>query len=524
MRSRAPQLVAWSLAALVVAGTALAQSDESPGRDILVLLDGRIFDGLHMERAEGGVTIHYEHGDVFAPDELVLDAVIANQASWVPKTEEEKEKFEKGLVPYEGKWMSIKRREAEIEKRIEERLAQVEDMKQHRFWRNRHERKTKHFNFEFTVPEHLFDPFIDRMEAYFSAFAKDWKVKQPRDLGRLTVCFYNDREHFQQVSGASYGVLGYFRFVEPLELDFYFDRLDLALTEEVMYHETNHYLQKLIDVDFSYPHFPGESLAEYYAASHYDPETKKFTTGHVLEGRLAEVQRDVLADDMMGLRKLITTEGMYDHYTWGWTLVHFLMSEKDTAKRFKKFILALPHDKDVKRVGQFGRLKTVEATEVLRVFMDRMGLDEEEDLAKMEQAWHTYVREKLEFVSYRGLERAAVSASRNGMKIKAKRLFQEAIDGGTTSPLTFHRFAQLLDREGESSDAKEMWEKAIEIDPLGAQYYLAIGKMLHDDGEEAKGLEWMHLALDIDEDVISWGFDKKLREQLEEEREGKGEE
>ena len=284
----------FALACLFVSSSALA-GGSNVGNDILVLQDGRIFDGLTLEHAEGGLTIHYEHGDVHVPDELILDATFEDQQHWEPRTEEEREKFEKGLVPYEGKWITLKRRDQLIERRIEERREQIEDMKAHRLWRNRHEVPTKHFSFEFTVPEHLFAPFRDKMEAYFSSFAKDWRVKQPRDLGRLTVCFYNDREHFQQVSGASYGVLGYFRFVEPLELNFFFDRLDLELTEEVMYHETNHYLQKLIDVDFSYPHFPGESLAEYYGASHYDPETKKFTTGHVLEGRLAEVQRDVMA-------------------------------------------------------------------------------------------------------------------------------------------------------------------------------------------------------------------------------------
>lgn len=489
------------------------------GQDILVLQDGRIFDGLTLEQAEGGVTIHYEHGDVFTPQSLILDAIIESQPSWEPSTEEEREKAEKGLVPYEGKWMSPSRRDKLIAARIQERREQIEDMEKHRLWRFRHQKKTKHFNFEFTVPEHLFDPFIDKMEAYFSAFAKDWKVKQPRDLGRLTVCFYNDREHFQQVSGAGYGVLGYFRFVEPLELDFFFDRLDMPLTEEVMYHETNHYLQKLIDVDFSYPHFPGESLAEYYAASHYDPETKKFVTGQILEGRLAEVQSDVLADDMMGLRKLITTEGMYDHYTWGWTLVHFLMSERDTAKQFKKFILALPHDKDVKRESQFGSLKTVTAKEVLRVFMDRMDLDDEEELREMEKAWHAYVREKLEFVSHRGLEKAAMNASRQGLKIKSKRLFQEAIDAGTRNPMTFHRFAQVLDREGESAKAGEMWKRALALDPLGAQFYLSLGKMHHDDGDEEKGLELMRLALEIDEDIVSWGFDRKLLEKLQDDGE-----
>ena len=113
------------------------------------------------------------------------------------------------------------------------------------------------------------------MEAYFKAFAKDWKVRQPKDLGRLKVCFYIDRDDFMQIGGVSGGVLAYFRFVKPLELNFFYDRLDPALTEQVMYHEANHYLQYLLNPEFNMPHFPGEALAEYYGASVYDPEDEE---------------------------------------------------------------------------------------------------------------------------------------------------------------------------------------------------------------------------------------------------------
>lgn len=507
---------ALALVALALPLAAPPSGAQSAGRDILVLKDSRIFDGVRLKSGQDGITIHYEHGQILVPHDLVLDALIEDQPSWEPSTDEEREKAEKGLVPFEGKWIPRKRRDDLIAKRIEEKREQVADMQACRLWRNRHITETKHFRFEFTVPEHLFAPLRDKMEAYFSAFAKDWRVKQPRGLGKLPICFYNDRDAFRQTSGAGGGVLGYFRFVEPMELDFFFDRLDMELTEEVMYHETNHYLQKLIDVDFSYPHFPGESVAEYYGASRYEPETKKFSTGLVLEGRLAEVKRDVMAGEMMGLRKLIATEGLYDHYTWGWTLVHFLMGDPKTNKAFKKFMLALPQDKDVKRVSRgFGNLKTCTAEEVLRVFMDRMDLESEEDLLALEERWHVYVKEQLDFVSARGLELAAVSAQRAGMPIKAKSLFGEAIEQGTTNPMTFHHYAELLERDGDRAGAISQWRRAIELDPLGAEYYLSMGEAMYHSGDEAQGLQRMRLAREIDPDVISWGFDLELLEELE---------
>ena len=87
------------------------------------------------------------------------------------------------------------------------------------------------------------------------------------------------------------------------------------------------------------PHFPGESLAEYYGASHWDPVKKKLTTGLILEGRLVEVQDDVSRGEMMDLKRLISTGRMYEHYTWGWALAHFLMNDKRYAPKFQKFIV-----------------------------------------------------------------------------------------------------------------------------------------------------------------------------------------
>jgi len=487
--------------------------------DVLVLQDGRIFDGVELELTDEGAVIHYENGDVSVPARLVLDALIENQPTWKPQTDEEREKAEKGLVPFDGKWMSIKRRDELIKKRLAEKREQIEDIKAHRLWRNRYEKRTKHFEFEYTVPEHLFAPLRDKMEAYFTSFAKDWKIKQPRDLGRLKVCFYIDRKAFQRTSGAPGGVIGYFRFVNPMELNFFFDRLDQHLTEEVMYHETNHYLQKLLDTDFSMPHFPGESLAEYYGASSYDAKKKKFSTGLILEGRLTEVKQDVMAEHMMGLEKLVGADRMYEHYNWGWTLVHFLMNDAKYAKRFQKFVRDLTRAKDVHReFTGMENLRTVRGEEVLRVFKDRMGLKSPESVSAMEQAWHNYVEEQLDFVSPRGLEKAAVSASRAGMPIKAKRLFAEAIEAGTDNPMTFHRYADILEDDGARGEAIKLWEKAIELDPVEAQFYLSMGRAMYFSGDEKEGRRLMRLAVEMDDEVAAWSFDETLLEEDEDEQ------
>src|SRR5439155_8552115 len=136
---------------------------------------------------------------------------------------------------------------------------------------------------------------------------------------------------------------------KPWDLNTYYDRLDNEVAKHVLYHEANHYLQLLVDVNFAVPHFPGESLAEYYGASHWEPETRKFVVGLIQEGRLCEIQTDIDSGEKMPLDKLILTDGSYKHYTWGWSLVHFLMNDPRYADKFQKFFLALSHGKNVRR-------------------------------------------------------------------------------------------------------------------------------------------------------------------------------
>ena len=115
---------------------------------------------------------------------------------------------------------------------------------------------------------------MDLFETYFKIFAKEWGVKRGR-LGKLKVCFYHDEDYFRQVSGAGYGVLGYFRFVDPIELNVYNIRNDKQETLSVIFHEVNHYLVYLIDPKFDYSPWVNEGLAEYYGSSKWDPVKTK---------------------------------------------------------------------------------------------------------------------------------------------------------------------------------------------------------------------------------------------------------
>ncbi|MEM7307782.1 MAG: hypothetical protein AAF682_13975 [Planctomycetota bacterium] len=492
----------WLLACAALLGTPTLAQD-----DLLCLKDGRVFADLSMERTDGGVTIHFENGDVAVPGGLILDALVAGSSSFEPTNDEEREKLAKGFVPFDGKWVSQKRRDQLIAKRLKERREAIEEMQAHREWRNRYREESKNFAFEFTVPKHIFDGYRESMEAYFSIFAKDWKVKRPRDRPKLSVCFYGSRKEFHRTGGAGSYVLGYFKFHPEFDLNIYYDRLDPAETEDVMFHEANHYLQKLIDVDFSYPHWPGEALAEYYGASAWDPDSGKLTTGLIQEGRLIEIQNDIAGGKMLGLAELILDERAYEHYTWGWSLVHFLMNDKRHAKKFQKFFVALAKGKDVRREDRGMGLKTVRGPEVWRAFRDYLGLRDDEDVVELQQKWHAYVQDKLELTSARGLEKAALSALRTGRDLRAQRLFEEAIAAGSSSALTYHKYAGLLRNKGKREAAVANWRRAIELDPLAGSYYYALGRALASkDKDESARLK--ALGLEIDPEAASeWWWD-----------------
>ncbi|MEN8150681.1 MAG: hypothetical protein ABFS86_12735 [Planctomycetota bacterium] len=475
---------------LLLAGTAAA--------DLMLLEDGRIVDGKKLTKTDEGVTIHFDNGEVFVPKALVREVVIEGKTDFVPKTAKEKEQFEKGLLPFRGRWLKPAARARAVQKLLEERREYVRQVKARKEWRNRHEESTKHFNFEATVPPHIFEKYRDMMEAYYESFAKTWKVGQPKNLGKLNVAFYGSLKNYLRTSGSPSNARGYFKFVEPLELHFYYDRLDPEYTREVLFHEANHYLQMLLDPRFVMPHFPSEALAEYYGAAKWDPKKKKLTVGLIQEGRLADVQLQVKKGEMMGLKKLVSTPRMYEHYTWGWTLAHFLMEDKKLGKKFRSWVTSLARGKSIKRVPQGNPgLTTVEPDVVWSSFKQFLSLKKDADVDTLEARWHQYVTADLAITSARGLDKAAMKAWDSGWQVRARRLFREAIEAGSTSPVTYYRAAQAVKAKGQKEKAIEYLRRAVELDPLVGDYYAGLALALA-EGDEA--VRMAKLALEIDPD------------------------
>jgi len=469
------------------------------GGDILCLKDGRVVDGVPMQRRDGAVVLTYQNGEVIVADALIQDAILAVDSERPPADAAEAEQRKNGMVVYEGRWIPAKKRDDIVKKRIEDRRKAALEAKARFEWRNRQIVESKSLRFEHQLPDHLFEDYRDALEAFLATFSKTWKLETPKDRAKLPVNIYIDRKNFEQVSGVGGGILAYFRFVRPYDLNCYYDRLDPDYAQQVAFHEFVHYLEKLIDLQFAYPHFPNESVAEYYGASRWDPVARKFTTGLLQEGRLWEIQADIAAGEPAALDQLILNDESYQHYTWGWSLVHFLMNNAKLKPKFESFFVALAKAKGVRRVPKnIDNLMTCEPAEVWRVFQEELGLKNADAVRNLEVEWHDYVADLIaKNTSVSGKEKAGYKAVQLDLRFRAKRFFQEALDAGSKSPRVVVEYATILGSEGKSDQALALYDKAIALDPLNGAFYARKGRMQKALGRKEDGDRLIKLAKEL---------------------------
>lgn len=491
-----------SLRSLSLLASCLCTPLLAVAQDSLLLKDTRFVTGVKMETVGDNIVIHFPHGDIAIPRSMVKESHIKGEAVDASLSDEDKSKIDQGLVKFDGKWMQVAERDKLLQKRTADREARIREAMAHRDWKNRYTLNTENFAFEYTIDPEVMKSFADQMEVYFKTFTKEWGIKKPPKLGRLKVCFYHDQDYYQQVSGAGQGVAGYFRFVEPLELNFYYDRLDLDFTREVMFHETNHYLTQLIDTKFKYPLWVNESLGEYYGASRWDQKAKKMSIGHIQEGRLAEVQDAIAEGRWQGLEQLINMtreEFGSEQYAWGWTLMHWLLENPKTEKKLKDFYMALARDKSVQREIneiQFKQVKPADQIELFKKYMDF------KDLKEVEKAWHEYVK-GLQPSSGRGYYEAGRIAIGSNAPLKAQRMLKIALEKGFHNPQVYATLSRAQWLKNQNDEAIESMKKALELDPLNAEYYLGLARAQGGTGyrigeetsPEARRSQW--LALEV---------------------------
>ena len=493
--------------------TALALTAGLARADMLQLKDGRFVDGVPLELKGDLLVVKYKNGDVQVPLSLVETYFIEGQAAPVAETEEAKAKAAQGLVPWKGKWMKPPDRDKAMKKEASDKRTELDEAKKHSLWRDRYKFNSKYFNFESTLPKSLNDQYSGLLDSFFEAFKKDWNLgPPPKDFEpKLKVCFYPTYEDFQNIGGAP-GALAYYRFVAPRELNFFNARTDKRQTETVMFHEATHYLEDYHSYPFNSPHCMGEGMAEYYAASTWDPKSKTLKTGQIQEGRLAEVKSDIDKGRFYKLEEYLDAESRdYEDYYWGWSFWHFMMSTPAYQKKFKAFFVELANGNGVDRkpTGQ-GALTAVSTAEFVRVFKTRIGV---KDLAPLEKEWHEYVK-KLDAPTVRGFEEAGKRAFGEGrIKFRASRLLKTAVEMGSKDPESLMCYARCLRMKSEHDEALAMIDRAIAIYPLEADLWAERGYLLQAKGDEDGYKKMLDLAREMNPDgeyVDYLGIAKKL--------------
>lgn len=506
MRINGTRLAALFLALALAAGGASA--------DFLQLKDGRLIENVPMEKVEGGVKVKFKHGEVVIPDRMVNDFIqLSADGTFKPRNDIEAEKMAKGFMPLGGKWLPKAKWERKRQKRIDAVKARIQEAKDHKKWRNRYQEETRNFRFEYTIPKETAHEFMDLFEVYFKIFAKEWGIRRSKK-GKLKVCFYHDEDYFHQVA-SGHGALGYFRFVDPIELNVFNMRNDKPKTISVIFHEVNHYLVHLIDPEFHYPPWVNEGLAEYYGASKWDPKTKKMTLGHIQEWRFVLLKDDIDDGEWWGLEEMIKQESaVLKHYTWGWSFCHFMMHTPKYKTRFKKFFKAM-HGKSIKKKAFNATMTTVDPKDQLAALKKYLGV---KDLKTLEKEWHDYIKTNLSTQSARGYVDAASMAERNNLPIKATNYYKRALKAGWKTHRLFSSYAELLQRRGKHEEAAKMFAKAIEVDPADPYGYMNRGLCLVELSGKAKkkeGERLQRLALELDplddglEDLAEVELEKK---------------
>lgn len=148
--------------------------------DMLALVDGRFVAGRPVERVEGGYKVKYENGEIFLPEAMVRDCFLEKDGEFEPRTDEEKEKFAKGLVPWGGTWVSRSYRDKKRQEALDRRKREIEQQKARQEWRNHVTVTTKKFVYKHTLPDDVFAELQDLFEAYYDFFRTTGGSVPPR--------------------------------------------------------------------------------------------------------------------------------------------------------------------------------------------------------------------------------------------------------------------------------------------------------------------------------------------------------
>lgn len=492
------------MAATLLTAAVLTAALVSPAFDKVLLKDGRLIEGTLTESPEAGYTA-IAIGGMVVPirDELVERTYVENLEDYVPKDDKEREYLAKGFVLFEDKWMARTRREQILRKRAEEQDRLIDEARDRQDWRNATVRNTRRFTIKSNCTDEVIDEYVTRLDLYYKNFTRSWGITlNPGDADKPKLFLYRNYEDFLKITRSRRGVGGFYNFVDN-ELHLYNDHLDPESTLDTLFHEGNHLLTHLIDLNFMYPMWMNEGMAEYYGTARID-EKGRFHVGELQYGRIVSLQHDERMGQTLTLEDVCLAEQReygVRHYAAGWSFVHFLMESKDYEKRFKGFFRTLPDNRDVKieNVPFQGATKAYPDYETVLVALEKKLGTSREELESEWMAWRQQAYGELPpeawylaaRLNLRQPDPEAEDDAEDDHVERAFEYYEKAVQGGIRNANCYRQYAELLrkggvtdgpvvylPREADPVRALAMIEQAIELDPLNAYNYTEAGGVL----------------------------------------------
>lgn len=493
-----------TLRLLATAAALLLAAAGARAFDKVLLKDGRMVEGKVLKPAEGaaGDVTLLRIGKVEIPiaNALVDKTWIEDLEGYVPKNKQEEEYLKKGMVLFEGSWMSRTRRESELKKRADAEKAAIAESLRRQDWRNAVTEESRHFIVTSNCTDEIRREYMERLEAYYKYFTDAWNITlSPGEVkGKMKVMLYRDYGDFLRVTKMPFGVGGFFNFVDR-ELQLYHDVEDPETTRDTLFHEGNHLLTFLIDTGFRYPIWLNEGMAEYYGTTTIDAQGA-FHVGGLQYGRIVSLRTDKATGKFMRLREVLETEQdefRARHYAVAWSFVHFMMQSAEYGKAFKSFFATLPKNRDLKTEHKTysnikGSLREASLPETIRALEDRFG----KTLEDLEAEWLAWIEQSYGELNAQAYYLAAQLALRNPLEDgshveSAFTYFEKAVSMGIDRAACYRDYSELLrqggvtggeqdvtPREPDPARAWEMAQKAIQLDPVSPYNYVEAAEVL----------------------------------------------
>jgi hypothetical protein len=475
-----------------------------PVPDKLVLRDGRVIEGCRVETLEQDYYVHFPHGSVRLPAAEVKEILVDSDADYRPRNEYERDQLEKGLLLFEGKWISKAERSALLETRRREREARLKDQARHLDWEHAWRRESPHFVIITNTSEELLEYYQQLFENFYRIFSKRWNIAEAKSsrMRKPVIKIYRSLEQYQD-SGVPPRSSGLFD-AKGLQLKLYHDFGDPRFTLDVLFHEGTHLMVHLLRPDFVFPAWLNEGLAEYYGASVLDEEGT-IAFGQVQEGRLAVLRYALAEGEYIPLERVILTPQPSlgpIHYAEAWCLVHFLLEHKKYKSRFLNLFTSLASgiglDEVVLGSGRYRSYTTIDPEENLALFKKKMGIA---DMTELEREYLEYIYYGLPDVGARGYLDSARIRIRDQDLDGALEDLDAALERGSRDAACFLYRARIHGVRGEYNKAAVSYMRALELDPLNPDYHLECGLVLRASEDRImmeEGLRHIYLATEIE--------------------------